>query len=267
MVDGSIQVPPPYSIDVLNRQSPNPEFSIWLRIDQTIRSCLFATLYRDVLINVRELKHYYQIWERLESRFMSASLARSMELKRLFSQIKKKPEQSMDRYLREIKSLFDDLATINCPASSRELLKITIMGLGPEYESLLTTVSLSPQNFPFETLRNHLLEQEQRVLYPGSQDSSSMHHAFAASAPYSSSQTGPQQGGSHQVQQPPVGKQQQPRYSAQQHQPQRGRGRGRGRGWICFTFRGCAIYEYCYLSFHHHLSISFFSFDRLLQLC
>ncbi|CAH9118011.1 unnamed protein product, partial [Cuscuta europaea] len=33
MVDGSIQVPPAYSIDALNRKIHNPEFSTWLRID------------------------------------------------------------------------------------------------------------------------------------------------------------------------------------------------------------------------------------------
>ncbi|CAH9089541.1 unnamed protein product [Cuscuta europaea] len=180
MVDGSIQVPPAYSIDALNRQTPNPEFSTWLRIDQTIRSWLFATLSRDVLIDVRDLKHSYEIWERLESRFMSANLARSMELKRLFNQIKKKHDQSMDNYLREIKTLADDLATINCPVPQREILKTTIMGLGPEYESLFTAMSLFGQNFPFETLCNHLLELEQRVLYLRSQESQSLHQAFGA---------------------------------------------------------------------------------------
>ncbi|CAH9104966.1 unnamed protein product [Cuscuta europaea] len=160
MVDGSIQVPPPYSMDALNRQTPNSGFFTWLRIDQTI-CWLFATLSRDVLIDVPDLKHSYEIWKRLESRFMSASLVRSMELKRLFNQIKKKPDQSMDNYLREIKTLADDLATINYHVPPCELLKTTIMRLGPEYESLFTAVSLFGQNFPFETLRNDLLELEQ----------------------------------------------------------------------------------------------------------
>ncbi|CAH9112677.1 unnamed protein product [Cuscuta europaea] len=183
MVDGSIQVPTPYSIDVINRQFPNPEFSTWLRIDQTIRSWLFATLSRDVLIDVRDLKHSCEIWERLESRFMSVSLARSMELKRLFSQIKKKTDQSMDDYLREIKILVDDLAIINFPVPPREVLKTTIMGLGYEYESMFTTVSLFLDNFPFEKLHIHLLEQEQRVLYLRS-GNSSIHQAFSAATSF-----------------------------------------------------------------------------------
>ncbi|CAH9140684.1 unnamed protein product [Cuscuta epithymum] len=231
MIDGTIQVSPAYFIDVLNRQIPNPEFSLWLRLDQTIRSWLFATLSRDVLIDVRDLKHSFEIWERLESRFMSASLARSMELKRLLSQLKKKPDQSMDNYLREIKILVDDLATINCPVPPREVLKTTIMGLGPEYESLFTTVSLFPQHFPFETLRNHLLELEQRVIYLRSQEQTSVHQAFdahipqpgvQAGQPHGNQQQSGQQSGAQQVQQRPPG-------SHQRGRGGRGRG-GRGRG-------------------------------------
>ncbi|CAH9080689.1 unnamed protein product [Cuscuta europaea] len=234
MVDGSIQVPPAYSIDALNRQIPNPEFSTWLRIDQTIHSWLFATLSRDVLIDVRDLKHSCEIWEQLESRFMSASLARSMELKRFFNQIKKKPDQSMDNYLREIKILVDDLATINCPVPPREVLKTTIMGLGPEYESLFTTVSQFLQNFPFETLRNHLLELEQQVIYLRSQESPSFHQAFGAAVSSPAQPSAPK----HSSSSYPVGQQGHPvGHQRQSDNQQRGRGRchgrvrgGRGRG-------------------------------------
>ncbi|CAH9090912.1 unnamed protein product [Cuscuta europaea] len=207
MVDGSIQVPPAFSIDALNRQTPNPELSTWLRIDQTIHSWLFATLSWDVLIDVRDLKYSYEIWERLRSRFMSASLARSMVLKRLFDLIKKKFDQSMDNYLREIKTLADDLATINFLVPPREILKTTIMGLGPEYESLFTVVSLFGQNFPFETLRNHLLELEQRVLYLRSQESSSFHQAFGTTVSSPGQSSAQQMNQSHSRSTHPVGQQ------------------------------------------------------------
>ncbi|CAH9112741.1 unnamed protein product [Cuscuta europaea] len=228
MVDGTLQVPSAYSIDILNHQSPNPEYSVWLRIDQTIRSWLFATLSRDILIDVRDLKHSFEIWERLESRFMSASLARSMELQRLFSQIKKKPEQSMDAYLCEIKILADDLATINCPVSPRDLLKTTIMGLGREYESLVTTVSLFSHNFPFEALRNHLLELEQRVIYLRSQENLPAHQAFGAQLPPNNPQQVPHPGGQQQQQRPSASHQ---RGRGGRTRGGRGRGaRGRGHG-------------------------------------
>ncbi|CAH9089472.1 unnamed protein product [Cuscuta epithymum] len=179
MVDGSVQVPSVYSIDLSNRPIPNPEYSSWLRIDQTIRSWLFATLSRDVLIDVRDLKHSFGIWERLESRFMSASLARSMELKHMLNTIRKKPEQSMDSYLREIKILVDDLACINCPVSQLDMLKAIIIGLGKDYASMINTITLFPQHFPFETLPNHLIEIEQRDKYFNQQEASITHQVFA----------------------------------------------------------------------------------------
>ncbi|CAH9132891.1 unnamed protein product [Cuscuta epithymum] len=38
MLDGSILVPPIYTVDFNNRQVPNTEYYHWLRVDQTIRS-------------------------------------------------------------------------------------------------------------------------------------------------------------------------------------------------------------------------------------
>ncbi|CAH9074146.1 unnamed protein product [Cuscuta europaea] len=90
IMDGSIQVPPMYTVDFLNRQVPNTEYYYWLRVDQTIRCWLFATLTRDVLVDVHDLKHSAAIWARLQTHFMSASLPRCMELKQLLSNIKKK---------------------------------------------------------------------------------------------------------------------------------------------------------------------------------
>ncbi|CAH9050258.1 unnamed protein product [Cuscuta europaea] len=127
-----------------------------------------------------DVRHSIRIWDRLESLFMSASLARFMELKRMLNHLKKKSDRSMDHHFREVKTLTEALAMINCPVTHRDLLQSISMGLGPDYESLITTVSLFPQQFPFETLRTHLLEQEQRVLYLKQQDSLSTHQAFGA---------------------------------------------------------------------------------------
>ncbi|CAH9134817.1 unnamed protein product [Cuscuta epithymum] len=154
IVDGSIQVPPMYTVDLDNRPVPNSEYYYWLRVDQTIRCWLFATLTRDVLVDVHDLKHSAAIWARLQPRFMSASLPRCMELKRLLSTIKKKETQSMELYLRDIKNLVDPLAAINSPVSDKELLQSILAGLGPEYRSLVTTVSLFTDQFPFDILQH-----------------------------------------------------------------------------------------------------------------
>ncbi|CAH9095413.1 unnamed protein product, partial [Cuscuta epithymum] len=113
---------------------------------------------------------------------MSASLPRSMELKRLLSTIKKKENQSMELYLREIKNIVDPLAAINSPVSDKELLEYILAGLGPEYKSLVTTVSLFPHAFPFDILQPRLMEEEQKVLSERQQQLSVGHQAFVAAA-------------------------------------------------------------------------------------
>ncbi|CAH9091760.1 unnamed protein product [Cuscuta epithymum] len=60
-LDGSIQVPSMYTVDFNNHQIINTDYYHWLRVDQTIRSWIFATLTRDVLIDVHELKHAFEI--------------------------------------------------------------------------------------------------------------------------------------------------------------------------------------------------------------
>ncbi|CAH9119034.1 unnamed protein product [Cuscuta europaea] len=153
ILDGTISPPPSTTFDNLRREIANNEFYYWLKLDQTVRSWLFATLSRDILVEVHTLKTSSIIWDRLESRFMAASLARSMELKRLFTNIKKKENQSMEQYMREIQKIADALATINSPVSLKDLIEQTLLGLGSEYESIITTLSSFPEGLTFDKLR------------------------------------------------------------------------------------------------------------------
>ncbi|CAH9053256.1 unnamed protein product [Cuscuta epithymum] len=175
IIDGSILAPPQTIFD-----APNPEYHSWLKIDQTVRSWLFATLSRNILLEVHTLHFSTLTWEWLETRFMAACVARSIELKRILSSLKKKDDQSMDDYLREIIVLTDSLNSINSPISNRELLQQTVAGLGHEYESVITSVTLFPDSFTFESLRPQLMALEQRALYLRTQNAHPGHQAFVA---------------------------------------------------------------------------------------
>ncbi|CAH9090764.1 unnamed protein product, partial [Cuscuta epithymum] len=131
-------------------------------------------------MEVHDLKVSARIWESLQTRFQSACLARSMELKRLLSHIKKKENQTIDQYLLEIKILADSLSLINSPVSNKDLIEYAINGLGPAYESLITAVTYFPGDATIESLRPILLAQEQRNILFSSQDPQITHQAFAA---------------------------------------------------------------------------------------
>ena len=54
-VDGSIKPPSPFIYDYFGNQQPNPNYRSWLRVDQIVRSWSFATLSREVLVDVHLL--------------------------------------------------------------------------------------------------------------------------------------------------------------------------------------------------------------------
>ncbi|CAH9130333.1 unnamed protein product [Cuscuta epithymum] len=166
-----------------------------------------------------------------------------MTLRRLLSNVKKKENQSMENYLREIHALVSELATINSPVSDKEVLQTTLMALGPEYESTMGTISLFPDNFPPDILHRSLLEAEQRVLYLRQQNTPPAYQAFGVqdreNAPRGGrggrgrggrGRNGRGRGrGYHQYgQQPPLGHGQQ--HSAPQQGPQPGQHHQQGFG-------------------------------------
>ena len=79
-VDGTISSPSPITYDSSGISALNPYFYYWMCANQQIRSWLFATIYQDILVEVRDLLHSYQICDWLIQRSMTASMAWCLEL-------------------------------------------------------------------------------------------------------------------------------------------------------------------------------------------
>lgn len=139
----------------------------------------------------------HEIWHRLQTRFMQASLARSMELKTRLNLIKKTDSQSMDAYLREIKILADSLAAIQCSVFEPDLVHHTLLGLNRcrDYDHLVTTLTHYPMPLTFDEIRPKLLLQEQwiKIYHDEGEVSSSM--ALAATHAPPAASNNKQQGG------------------------------------------------------------------------
>ena len=135
---------------------------------------------RDVFVDVHDLSSYVEIRNRLQTRFMHASMARSMEWKGLLTHIKKSDSQSMDGYLREIKLIADSLAAIQCHVSNQDLVQHTLFGLDRDSNSdhIVTTLLHYPFHLSFSELRPKLLHHEQRIKSSKHGLDSSSHHAL-----------------------------------------------------------------------------------------
>ncbi|KAL9259760.1 Retrovirus-related Pol polyprotein from transposon RE1-like protein [Drosera capensis] len=128
-VDGFVVSPPMHLLQASSAPVLNPDYFQWQRIDQMVRSWIFATLSRDILVEVLNLKLAREIWDRLHHRFMSVCMARSIELKRKLTSLRKASSDSMEKYLRDIKILADSLAAINSPVCNADLIEHTLMAL------------------------------------------------------------------------------------------------------------------------------------------
>lgn len=88
MLDGSITMRDVYLLDHQNRESMNPEFYHCSRMIKLFNHG-YLLLYLNTCLLRCMIKFSMLIWQRLQSRFMNASLARSMELKSVLQLISK----------------------------------------------------------------------------------------------------------------------------------------------------------------------------------
>lgn len=66
----------------------------------------------------------------LNKRFLHSSITRARELKRMLTTVHKFESQSMDAYLRDIKTIVNKLAVVNSPVPRYDLVHCTLFGLG-----------------------------------------------------------------------------------------------------------------------------------------
>jgi len=71
-------------------------------------------------------------------------MAGAFKFKRILTNMHKSESQTMDVCLREIKTIPDNLASSNYPGCQTDLVHYALMGLGREYETLVTTLTHMP---------------------------------------------------------------------------------------------------------------------------
>ncbi|KAI4304939.1 hypothetical protein MLD38_040395 [Melastoma candidum] len=161
-VDGSIRQPAAEIILANGLHLPNPELSTWTRINHSIRGNLLATMSSELMLEFYDILPAYDIWSAVRRRFLQNTLARELELRdRLLSL--RLTNQGMASYLRDLKSIGDQLATIGKPLPPSEMILYALRGLPSSYESLVTTLSYSVADQTFDQIRAYLLNYEQRL--------------------------------------------------------------------------------------------------------
>ncbi|KAJ3701350.1 hypothetical protein LUZ61_005055 [Rhynchospora tenuis] len=228
-LDGSKVIPDAFLESTNGARTPNPEHERWLRQDQLILAWIFNSLSTQILAQVVNCDTSAQVWRQLHHIYNSQSLAKIMELKFLLQTIRK-GNDTCAQYLQRIQSIADNLRSVGSAISDQDLILQTLHGLGTEFESFVTAITMRQEPVSMPELHNLLLAHEARnrlqnqttVMMVNQQANSSTGTSTPVNAPLTNSDT------SHQA----LASQYMPRQQSGTYQGRGRRGgyRGRGRG-------------------------------------
>ncbi|KAJ0959795.1 hypothetical protein J5N97_000505 [Dioscorea zingiberensis] len=164
-VDGS-QERPVATITQANAEGasvvPNPEYVTWYQQDQLVLRALLSSLTEEVLSHVIFMSTSREVWLALEAMFSSGSRARTMQIRLQLSTLQKKDLRVTD-YFRKVKNLADTLCAIGTPLRDDEVISYILAGLGPEFDSLVTSVTTRVDPMSLSDLYAHMLSFELRL--------------------------------------------------------------------------------------------------------
>jgi hypothetical protein len=140
----------------------NPAYSLWYQQDKIVLTAIISSLSENILVQVYGLHTSRDVWLALEKMFASQSKAHVMQSRFQLATLKKN-SLPISEYFQKAQSLSHSLAVIQEPLKDSELISYILAGLGPEYESLITTITTRIDPISLDTLYGYLLTHEQRL--------------------------------------------------------------------------------------------------------
>ena len=207
-LDGSLPAPPT-TITEGGKSSPNPEYRLWFRQNKLIHNALLASVDSTLASTVATAPDAHTAWKSLHTTFANKSQTRIFSLRDQLSKVSKESRPIID-YLRDIKSITDELATAGSPVSNAELVIKILSGLGSEYNPLSSAIRARESPISYEELFDQLLSHELFLKHTESRQlstpliSAPATAAIAQRGPYQESYSGssnrpPQRQSNHQA--------------------------------------------------------------------
>jgi hypothetical protein len=138
----------------------NPDYATWYVSDQVVLGGFFSTVREEVLAHIMNAPTSRAAWVILERMFSSRSRARVIQIRSQTTAAKKKGVVAAD-YFRNMKTLADTLYAIGQPLHEEEIISYILAGLGPNYDPLVTSLSVK-DDITLDKVYSHLLAYEHR---------------------------------------------------------------------------------------------------------
>lgn len=140
-------------------QEVNPEYDHWLLQDQLVLSALLSSLTVEILAQVIFLPTVCDIWVALKEMFGSQSRARVIQIRMQLTNLYK-GDMSMQDYFRKAKGLADTMTSIGNPLKDEKVISYLLVGLGDQYDSLVTSMTTCSKPMTLNDLYAHLMTYE-----------------------------------------------------------------------------------------------------------
>jgi histone deacetylase 1/2 len=162
--------PPPEFLDVAAPADPagkkadpiiNPEHEKWYAKDNQVRSYLFSSLSKDVFSQVASATTAAELWTKIQELQASQSRARIMST-RIALATTTKGSSTVAEYFTKMKGLADEIVSAGKKMDDDEISSYILMGLGEEFDPVVTSVSNRVEPISLQELQVQLVSHEQR---------------------------------------------------------------------------------------------------------
>jgi hypothetical protein len=119
---------------------PNPEYDKWFAKDSQVRSYLFSSLSKDVFSQVATSTTAADLWAAIQALQASRSRARIMST-RMALATATKGTSTVAEFFTKMKGLADEMASAGKKLDDDEIASYILMGLGEEFDPVVTAVS------------------------------------------------------------------------------------------------------------------------------
>ncbi|XP_019251085.1 PREDICTED: uncharacterized protein LOC109230002 [Nicotiana attenuata] len=157
-LDGSI-TPPPHTIKQGTQDVVNPDFKIWFQKDNLIGDALMASVDSTIAPSVASAETSKEAWDYLHTTHTNRSQTRIYSLRDALAKVQR-DQKSITGYLREIRTITDELDVLGALISNEESIMKILSGLAPEYEALSTVIRSRDSPISYEELAHKLTDHE-----------------------------------------------------------------------------------------------------------
>lgn len=139
---------------------PNPDHEEWIAKDSQVRGYLFSSLSKEIFSQVASSTTSAKLWAAIHGLQASQSRTRVIAT-RMALATATKGSSTVAEYFTKMKGLADEMASAGRKLDDEELVSYILTGLGEDFESVVTAVSVRVEPITVQELYAQMVSHEQ----------------------------------------------------------------------------------------------------------